>query len=107
MGMYERQNHSAEKRQLEQVIDDYEEQDPPCPYYLSTGRVECFESCVSAMIDVQCPEKVKFKAERQLQNLQTQPLMKLAFSNTQLASLNDFLQEEKVTYGHRSVIRKW
>lgn len=104
--MYERQDHSTEKRRLEQVIDGYEEQDPPCPYYLSTGRVECLESCVSAMIDVQCPEKVKFKAERQLENLRTHPLLKLAFSNPQLAFLNDFLQEEKMTYGHRSATMK-
>jgi hypothetical protein len=103
--MYVREDPSNKKRRLEHLIEDYEVQEFPCQYDLSTGRVECFASCVSDMIDVPCPEKVKFEAERQFQTLQTHPLVQLAFSNPNLASLNDFLQEEKVVYGHRSVDR--
>jgi hypothetical protein len=88
---------------LERILDNYQEQDYPCQYNLSTGRVDCYETCVSYIIDEECPEKVKFEAERQLGNLETHHLMNLAFSNPELASLNDFLQDEKVIYGHRSV----
>jgi hypothetical protein len=73
VGMYVRENPSTEKRRLEHLIEDYEEQEFPCQYDLSTGRVDCFASCVSAMIGVRFPEKVKFEAERQLQDLQTHP----------------------------------
>lgn len=99
--MYTKKDLQNENKRLERILDNYQEPDYPCQYNLSTGRVDCYD-CVSDMI-VECPEKVKFEAERQLGNLETRHLMNLAFSNPELASLNDFLQGEKVVYGHRSV----
>lgn len=106
VGMYTKKDLQNEKKRLERIIDNYRQQDDPCQYNLSTGSVDCWETCVSSIIDVECPEKVKYDAERQLENLETHRLMTLAFSDPELASLNDFLQGENVVYGHRSVFKE-
>jgi hypothetical protein len=103
VGMYKRKDLQVEKRRLQSIIENYQEQEYPCQYNLSTGKIDCFETCMSYIIDVDCPEKTKFEAERQLETLETRPLMKLAFTNPKVASLNDFLQQEGVIYGHRLV----
>ena len=105
VGMYTKKDLQIEKKRLEGIIEGYREQKYPCPYNLSTGMVDCFDTCVSYDIDVKCPEEVKFDAERQLDNLETRHLMKHAFSHPELAHLNDYLQGEKVIYGHRSVLK--
>ncbi|KAJ5100764.1 hypothetical protein N7456_006816 [Penicillium angulare] len=106
VGMYTGKDLQNEKERLKHIIKNTEEQDYGCQYNLSTGQVECFATCVSEMIDVKCPEKARFEAQRQLENLETHQLMRLAFSNPELSSLNDFLRGEHVVYGHRSVSRK-
>lgn len=104
VGMYTKKDLQIEKKRLESVIEGYEEQEYPCPYNPCTGLVNCFDNCVSYDEDVKCPEKVKFDAERQLENLETRHLMKHAFSHPELAHLNDYLQGEKVIYGHRDIL---
>lgn len=106
IGMYKTKDFHTEKKRLEEIIERYREQEFPCPYNLSTGRVDCLQGCVSGIIDIRCPEEVLFEAERELQNLETRHLMKLAFSNPTLAASNEFLQREKMVYGHRSVPRE-
>ncbi|KAJ5712337.1 hypothetical protein N7493_008805 [Penicillium malachiteum] len=57
----------TKKQRLERIIENYQEQEYPCQYDSSIGRVECFVSCMSyewSDIMVQCPEEVKFKAQR-------------------------------------------
>lgn len=103
-GMYTKIDLQSEKKRLETIIENHMEQGEPCQYDLSTGLVHCSFDCVSHDIDMRCPELVKLEAERQLGNLNTQPLMRLAFSNPELATLNEFLQGENLIYGHRSVI---
>lgn len=104
VGMFAKHDVQSEKKRLGSIIDNHMEQDDPCQYDLSTGLVNCSYGCVSHDIDVRCPDLLKFEAERQLDHVNTQPLMRLAFSNPELAFLNDFLRGEKLIYGHRSVI---
>ena len=106
VGMYTLKDLQTEKKRLKNIIENHEEQEYPCQYNLSTGQIECFSTCVSEMIDMECPEMARFKAQRQLENLETHQLMRLAFSNPELSSLNDFLLGEQVIYGHRSVSRE-
>lgn len=101
--MYATEDLHTEKRRLEGIIENYQEQDFPCPYDTSTGVVDCLHGCVSDSLDVQCPERLLIEAERKLQNLETRPLMKLAFFDPSLATLNEFLKREGLVYGHWSV----
>ncbi|KAJ5239922.1 hypothetical protein N7468_004541 [Penicillium chermesinum] len=103
IGKYTKEDLQLDIDRAERIIQNYEAQEWPCGYNSLTGRTECFQDCISQMIDVDCPERRKFEAERQLQNLKTLSLMSLAFEDPDLASLNDFLQDKSVIYGHRSV----
>ncbi|KAL4804627.1 hypothetical protein BDV18DRAFT_153072 [Aspergillus unguis] len=105
VGMYKKKDLQVEKRRLQSIIENYREQEYPCEYDISTGMTYCFDRCVSEIIDVDCPERTKFEAERQLKNLETRTLMKLAFYNPKLASLNEFLKGEEVIYGHYDLLK--
>lgn len=104
IGMYNEGDFHAERRRLEHIIENYEPPEfgcPCCSYNKYTGRVECLDTCVSMIEDgAQCPEKTVFDAERNLTLLNTRPLMKLIFSNPNLAALNGFLKRERIVYSH-------
>ncbi|KAJ6018492.1 hypothetical protein N7522_001956 [Penicillium canescens] len=105
--MYTKIDTLAERKRLEHIIDNYEPQEFQCSYNLYTGKVDCLESCVSRILDhVQCPDERFFKAERDLSLLNTRPLMKLVFSNPNLAASNDFLKEEGIVHSHADVLGK-
>ena len=104
VGMFAKHDVQSEKKRLESIIDNHKERGYLCDYDLSTGLVNCCYDCASDDMGIRCPDLLRLEAERQLDHVNTQPLMRLAFSNPKLAFLNDFLRGEKLIYGHQSVI---
>lgn len=102
VGMYTVEDLDAERRQLEETITNYQPQEPPCKYNLSTGRVDCFlDTCVSYIIDgEECPEEMYHAAQRGLMRLHTRPLLTQLFSDPRLAALSRFLNREGIVYSH-------
>ena len=70
IGTYTTDDLLPEKKRLEQIIVDYQPQQFPCPYDSFIGCVNCFESCISSILDdEECPEKRLYEAERELSSL--------------------------------------
>ncbi|RFU24975.1 hypothetical protein B7463_g11362, partial [Scytalidium lignicola] len=89
-------NLESEIKQQEQIIANYEEQEYPCPYNPSTGIVECNDSCISSILDVPCPMRRYYKAERKLKELKMRPFLTLAFSNPDIGETNALLGREVI-----------
>jgi hypothetical protein len=92
---------AVKKQCLENIVAEYEPQEWPCAYDLSTGLVDCSFDCISFMADVECPEKKVFRAQRELSALNMRSFLKLAFSSPDLAAENDLLKGEDVIMSHR------
>ncbi|GIJ86674.1 hypothetical protein Asppvi_005566 [Aspergillus pseudoviridinutans] len=108
MGTYTTEDLAGERRRLEEVITNYRPQEPPCQYNLSTGRVNCLDTCVSHVIEYEeCPEKKYHKALRELSRLDARSLLTLFFSDADLAALNGFLNREGLVYSHLDVLRRF
>ncbi|PKX89302.1 uncharacterized protein P174DRAFT_435409 [Aspergillus novofumigatus IBT 16806] len=93
VGMYTEEDLGAERRQLEEVITNYQPQDYPCKYNLSTD-------------DAECPEEKYHEAQRRLSLLDTRSLLTLFFSDARLAALNGLLNREGLVYSHLSLIKR-
>ncbi|PYH99225.1 hypothetical protein BO71DRAFT_314382, partial [Aspergillus ellipticus CBS 707.79] len=90
IGMYTERDVPAERKLLQQTIDNYVPISD-CFYDRRTGTVECgYETYITA--------------RRNILHLNTLHLMKHAFSNPDLAVLNDFLKKENLLYSHRDVL---
>lgn len=103
IGMYKIEDLTAKSRQLKQIIAHYNLREFPCTYNLSTGKVNCLYDCISYQFDVVCPKETLYKAKRKLSLLKTHPLLMLAFSDPELAAVNDLLNREGVINSHMSV----
>jgi hypothetical protein len=80
---------------MEKIIADYVPQESPCPYYPSTGRVECDRDCVSYNFDdEECPELELYTAKKGLLRLKMRQFLALGFAVPSFAGANDFLDQD-------------
>lgn len=92
VGIYNSEDLVAKRKHLEQVIADYKPQDWPCPYDVSTGIVVCLDDCVTSYADyAECPERTKFRAERELSLLRLRPIFTHCFLKAEIAAHNHLL----------------
>ncbi|RAH53303.1 hypothetical protein BO85DRAFT_381810 [Aspergillus piperis CBS 112811] len=109
IGMYTGRDIPTERNILQQTIDNCVPISD-CFYDRRTGTVECGYgcNCFSCLPYVnnagECPEEKYCTARRNIVHLDTLHLMKHAFSNPDLAALNDFLKKENLLYSHRDVL---
>ncbi|PWY82687.1 hypothetical protein BO83DRAFT_385284 [Aspergillus eucalypticola CBS 122712] len=102
VGIYNSEDLVAKRKHLEQVIADYKPQDWPCPYDISTGSVVCLYDCVTSYADyVECPERTKFRAERELSLLSLRPILTQCFFQAKIAAHNHLLSRERLIHGHQ------
>ncbi|PMD37950.1 hypothetical protein L207DRAFT_431552 [Hyaloscypha variabilis F] len=107
VGTYTTEDLAAEKGRLEQTIASYDPQEFPCPYNPSTGRVNCFSSCISYQLDgITCPEQTLYQARRELSRLNMRPFLTLAFSDPGVATVNGLLEGEGVINTHSGILSK-
>ncbi|CBF81787.1 predicted protein [Aspergillus nidulans FGSC A4] len=106
VGLY--RDLTSERSKLEGDIANYEEKEFPCPYDSSTGMVDCFRDiCISYMDDTQlCPERRLYNSQRQLLRLTRRPLLTQAFSNRNVAKVNNLLQGERLIYSQLDILKK-
>lgn len=87
---------------MEQIIADYEPQRWPCPYDTSTGTVNCLDECVTTYADdMECPERMKYKAERELSLLSLRHILTQCFFQAEIAAHNTLLNREGLIHGHK------
>ncbi|RAK90091.1 hypothetical protein BO79DRAFT_227041 [Aspergillus costaricaensis CBS 115574] len=104
VGIYNSEDSVAKRKHLEQVIADYKPQDWPCPYKASTGAVYCHDDCVTSYADyAECPERTKFRAERELSLLSLRPILTQCFFQAKIAAHNHLLSRERLI--HDSISR--
>ncbi|OJI83167.1 hypothetical protein ASPTUDRAFT_57124 [Aspergillus tubingensis CBS 134.48] len=104
VGIYNSEDLVAKRKHLEQVIADYKPQDWPCPYKASTGAVYCHDDCVTSYADyAECPERTKFRAERELSLLSLRPILTQCFFQAKIAAHNHLLSRERLI--HDSISR--
>lgn len=102
VGIYNSEDLVAKRKHLEQVIADYKPQDWPCPYKASTGAVYCHDDCVTSYADyAECPERTKFRAERELSLLSLRPILTQCFFQAKIAVHNHLLSRERLIHGHQ------
>ncbi|BCS04873.1 uncharacterized protein AKAW2_80674A [Aspergillus luchuensis] len=107
VGIYNCEDLVAKRKHLEQVIADYKPQDWPCPYKASTGAVYCHDDCVTSYADyAECPERTKFRAERELSLLSLRPILTQCFFQAKLAAHNHLLSRERLIHGHQDILTK-
>ena len=104
VGAYSDECLEKDMNRLKTNINNYEPQEWPCPYNLSTGTIDCTIHCLSSNIpefDVECPERRKFTLERRLDQLMSRSLLHLLFEDPKLAVGNDLLKDEELIYSHQ------
>ncbi len=103
VGMHKSEDHLTKRKNLEQIIENYQPQDFPCPYNPSTGTVDCLDNCISRIIDEygECPEKTLYRSQRGLVQLDIRKLLTQLFFHAELAALNCLLNKEGLINGHQ------
>jgi hypothetical protein len=97
IGSYANDDFAARKKSLEKIIANYVPQELPCPYDPSLGRTDCFNECVSWLVDgLECPEQRLSSAERELSRLKMREFLVLAFSSPSIARANDLLNGDLI-----------
>lgn len=102
VGTFMKEYIRTKKKRLEQAIHNYQEQEYQCAYDPTTGETDCHRMCVSQLgLDISCPEKNLFKAQRDLEylNLRSESL-KFALTQPHSAAPFDLLSREHVILSH-------
>jgi hypothetical protein len=82
-------------KELEHLVTGYVPQEWPCPYNSSTGQTDCNDCCVSLDIpEIECPERVFYRAKRRLSCIRRRAFLKLAFSNINFSTSYDLFDED-------------
>ncbi|KAJ9379344.1 hypothetical protein DTO063F5_7227 [Paecilomyces variotii] len=106
VGTFMKEYIRTKKKRLEHAIHNYQEQEYQCAYDPTTGETDCHRMCVSQLgLDISCPEKNLFKAQRDLEylNLRSESL-KFTLTQPHSAAPFDLLSREHVILSHLDIL---
>jgi hypothetical protein len=97
VGSYKKEDVAAQKKRWEQVIAENMPSEYMCWYNSSTGEVDCDDECPALFSDeFACPEAIYHNTERALSRLNMRRFLTLAFSDPNLAKVNNFIPRDLV-----------